>query len=158
TRWTNVKNNPVFDGASDVTDGCYDPLRKRYLLHYKMWRVEGKVVASKGAAFEVGDVTYWTTWDTIALPGGRVRYQGRLGNYAAAAAKAVRASVDFAREPAARRVVARVESADLVRWSRARLVFELPQQGDPPSLSTYGMSAFPYEGMYLGLLRVFHNE
>jgi len=45
-----------------------------------------------------------------------------------------------------------------MHWTRARLVFELPQKGDPATASTYGMSTFPYEGMYVGLLRVFHNE
>ena len=68
------------------------------------------------------------------------------------------AAVDYARSPSYRRVVARAESADLVHWVRARPVLELPQEGDPPGLSTYGMSVFPYEGKYLGLLRVFHNE
>ena len=157
-RWTNVKNNPVFEAASDVTDGCYDPIGRRYLLHYKMWRVDGTVLASQGTPFAVGNVSYWTAWDTLPLGGGRVRFQGRLVNYAALDPAPVQASVDFARMPASRRVVARVESPDLIHWSRARLIFELPQKGDPAGTSTYGMSAFPYEGMYVGLLRVFHNE
>lgn len=156
--WTNAPGNPVFDGASDVTDACYDPVGRRYLLHYKMWRVEGEVVASKIPRGTAGRVTYWPTWDTIALDEGKVRFQGRLVDYTADDTNPMTAAVDFAREPVYRRVVARAESKDLIHWTNARLVFELPEKGDPPGLSTYGMPVFPYEGRYVGLLRVFHDE
>jgi hypothetical protein len=149
--WTNVPNNPVFPGASDVTDASYDPTHKRYLLHYKTWRVDGKVVGKD-------NVSYWTTWDTKTLPGGKVRFTGPSVDFAATDPQAKTTVVDFDREPESRRVMARAESSDLVHWHRARLVFELPEPGDPPGLSTYGMTVFPYEGLYLGLLRIFHDE
>ena len=41
--WKNAPENPVFTGASDVTDAQYDATRERYLLHYKVWRVEREV-------------------------------------------------------------------------------------------------------------------
>lgn len=156
--WTNDARNPVFDGASDVTDAQYDPIGRRYLLHYKIWRVEGDAVSSKLARGTAGKVSYWPTWDTVKLDGDRVRYQGRLVDYTLDDTSPLTGSIDFAREPASRRVVARAESKDLVHWTDARLVFELPEAGDPPDWSTYGMSTFSYEGRFLGLLRVFHNE
>ena len=156
--WTNFPGNPVYDGVSDVTDAQYDPVGRRYLLHYKVWRVEGDLVSSKLARGAAGKVSYWPAWDTIKLAGDQVRYQGRLVDYASDDANPMSGSVDFAREPTYRRVVARAESKDLVHWTNARLVFELPEAGDPPNWSTYGMSTFSYEEQFLGLLRVFHNE
>ncbi len=165
-RWTNVADIPVFPG-SDIVDSCYDPIGNRYLLYYKMWRVQGEVVASEGAGFKVGNVSYWIDFDATPLPGGRVRIRGSLVNLPARSPRAVQATVELGGDVAARvsrrqdagyRVVCRAESQDLIHWSEARPVFELPQKGDPAGLSTYGMSVFPYEGLYLGLLRVFHNE
>lgn len=42
-----------------------------------------------------------------------------------------RPGADFASDPPARREVARAESQDLVNWTGARLVFELPQSAAP---------------------------
>lgn len=156
--WTNDTRNPVFVGVSDVSDACYDPRTQRYLLHYKMWRVEGQVVGSQLARGQAGSVTYWPTWDSSRLEGGRVRFAGWLADYASADSSPQRATVDFAAEPTYRRVVARAESLDLVHWTNARVVLELPEKNDPTNLSTYGMSVFPYEGQYVGLLRTFHGD
>lgn len=156
--WTNHPDNPVFTGASDVTDAYYDPVRKRYLLHYKMWRVEGEVLASQTPRGKIGNVSHWPTWDTVPLDGGKVRFVGSIVDYQSDDTSPMQGSVDFAREPSYRRVVARAESKDLVHWTNAQLIFELPEPDDPKDLSTYGMSVYPYEGQYIGLLRVFHNE
>jgi hypothetical protein len=156
--WTNHPGNPVFSGTSDVTDACYDPVHKRYLLHYKIWRVEGDVLASQTPRGKIGSVSYWPTWDTVPLDGGKVRYEGHVIDYRTDDTSPMKGTVDFAREPKYRRVVARVESRDLIHWTDAKLVFELPEKDDDPALSTYGMSVYPYEGHYVGLLRVFHNE
>ena len=156
--WTNDNRNPVFDGVSDVTDAQYDPAGKRYLLHYKIWRVEGDVVSSKLPRGTAGRVSYWPTWDTVKGEGDAVRFQGRLVDFASNDTSPMSGSIDFSKPPTYRRVVARAESTDLVHWTDARLVFELPESSDPPGVSTYGMSTFSYEGRYLGLLRVFHDE
>lgn len=156
--WENHPGNPIFVGTSDVTDACWDPIRKRYLLHYKTWRVEGEVTASDVPFGSVRSVSYWPTWDTEKLEGSKVRYKGQVTDYSAEDTRPKMGSADFAREPVIRRVVARAESEDLIHWSNARLIFELPEDNDPPNLSTYGMSVYPYEGIYVGLLRVFHGD
>lgn len=155
--WTNYTGNPVFEGASDVVDAQYDPIGKRYLLHYKIWRVDGEVVASKLPRGTARNVSYWPIWDPEKLTGEEVRYQGRMIDFSLDDTSPIIGSVDFAREPTYRRVVARAESKDLIHWTNARLVADLPQAGDPPGLTTYGMSTFSYEGRFLGLLRVFHD-
>ena len=53
-------------------------VRDRYLLHYKLWRVEGKPVASEGTAVRVGEVSYWCGWDEVPLAGGKVRFRGQV--------------------------------------------------------------------------------
>ena len=156
--WSNHPENPVFTGTSDVTDASYDPVRKRYLLHYKIWRVDGEAIASEVTRGKIGDVSHWPTWDTTSLEGGKVRFTGQVIDYHADDTRPMRGSVDFARPPKYRRVVARAESPDLVHWTNAKLAFELPEQGDAADVSTYGMSVYPYEGHYIGLLRVFHND
>ncbi len=157
-RWTNAAENPVFVGASDVTDAQYDPVRKCYLLHYKIWRVEGEVVGSKLPRGTGENISYWPTWNTIKLSGEQVRYEGQVVDFTSDDTTPMSCSIDFSREPTYRRVVARAESKDLIHWTDASLAFELPEAGDPDNLSTYGMSTFSYAGRYLGLLRVFHNE
>src|SRR6185436_2464180 len=58
------------------------------------------------------------------------------------------------------RAVARVESPDFINWD-----FTAPQSApvvmtadlaDPPGTEIYSMKVFPYEGIYIGLLQVFH--
>jgi hypothetical protein len=58
------------------------------------------------------------------------------------------------------RAVARVESVDFINWN-----FTSPQSApvvmtadlqDPPGTEIYSMKVFPYEGIYIGLLQVFH--
>jgi hypothetical protein len=156
--WTNHPENPIFPGASDVADACYDPVHRRYLLHYKIWRVEGDVIASQTPRGKIGNVSHWPTWDAEPLEGGKVRFVGHVVDFASKDTSPMRGTVDFAREPKHRRVAARAESRDLIHWTDARLVFELPETGDPAGLSTYGMSVYPFEGQYVGLLRVFHND
>lgn len=153
--WTNHPDNPVFTGVSDVTDACYDPIHKRYLLHYKIWRVEGEATASQTPRGKIGNVSHWPIWDTVPL---KVRFVGQIVDYQSNDSSPMQGFVDFAREPVFRRVVARAESKDLIHWTNAKLVFELPEKDDPADLSTYGMSVYPYEGHAIGLLRVFHNE
>lgn len=156
--WTNHSENPVFSGASDVTDACYDPVRKRFLLHYKIWRVEGEALASQTPRGKIGNVSHWPTWDAVPLGDNKVRFVGPIIDYQSEDTSPMQGSVDFVREPTYRRVVARAESQDLVHWTNAKLAFKLPERDDPADLSTYGMSVYPYEGQYVGLLRVFHNE
>ena len=156
--WTNHPDNPVFTGTSDVVDACYDPAGRRYLLHYKIWRVEGEVIDSQIPRGKIGNVSYWPTWDTEQLDAGKVRYVGQVIDFQSDDTSPMKGRVDFAREPKYRRVVARAESQDLIHWFNAKLVLELPETDDPAELSTYGMSVYPYAGQYIGLLRVFHGD
>jgi hypothetical protein len=49
------------------------------------------------------------------------------------------------------RSVSRSESADFIHWSEPALVLR-PDLLDDPNTELYGMSVFPYAGMYIGLL------
>ncbi len=115
----------MFIGASDVTDAQYDPIRKTYLLHYKIWRVDGEVVASRLPRGNAHAVSYWPTWQTVKLDGSKVRFQGQLVDFSSDDTSPISGSIDFAREPKSRRVVARAESRDLVHWTDARVVVEI---------------------------------
>jgi hypothetical protein len=58
------------------------------------------------------------------------------------------------------RAVARVESADFVKWNftdplTAPVVMTADLQ-DPPGTEIYSLNVFPYEGVYIGLVQVFH--
>jgi hypothetical protein len=58
------------------------------------------------------------------------------------------------------RAVARIESADFIAWDYARpdtapVVLTADLQ-DPPGTEIYSMKVFPYEGVYIGLVQVFH--
>ena len=58
------------------------------------------------------------------------------------------------------RAVARVESVDFINWQftspeSAPVVMTADLQ-DPPGTEIYSMKVFPYEGIYIGLLQVFH--
>ncbi len=60
------------------------------------------------------------------------------------------------------RAVARVESPDFVNWeykdpASAPVVMTADTQ-DPPGTEIYDMMVFPYESIYIGLVRVFHNQ
>ena len=59
------------------------------------------------------------------------------------------------------RAVARVESPDFLTWNvtkpaQAPVVMTADVQ-DKPGDEAYDMDVFPYEGIYIGLLRVYHN-
>jgi hypothetical protein len=58
------------------------------------------------------------------------------------------------------RAVARVESVDFLKWDftkpdTAPVVITADLQ-DPPGTEIYSMKVFPYEGVYIGLVQVFH--
>ncbi len=55
------------------------------------------------------------------------------------------------------RIIARGESPDGITWSAPEVVL-VPDELDPPDTQFYGMAAFPYENLYLGLLWVFHTD
>ncbi|MGD9497069.1 MAG: hypothetical protein AB7Y46_12300 [Armatimonadota bacterium] len=56
------------------------------------------------------------------------------------------------------RIIARGESPDAISWSVPEVVL-VPDERDPQgSTQFYGMAAFPYEDLYLGLLWVFHTD
>ncbi|MFH1738846.1 MAG: hypothetical protein ABIH23_07540, partial [bacterium] len=49
------------------------------------------------------------------------------------------------------------ESEDLIHWTRPRFTI-YPDDRDEPDTQIYGNIAFPYENMWLGLLRVMHTD
>ena len=58
------------------------------------------------------------------------------------------------------RAVARVESADFLTWdftkpATAPVVMTADLQ-DKPGTEIYSMKVFPYEGVYVGLVQIFH--
>lgn len=53
------------------------------------------------------------------------------------------------------RVVYHMESPDLKRWSKPRLVLA-PDADDPPLMQFYSATAFPYEGLVLGSIERMH--
>ena len=55
------------------------------------------------------------------------------------------------------RRVARAESSDGFRWSQPQVVLE-PDDKDSPDDQFYNLAAFRYEGIYFGLLSVFHTD
>jgi hypothetical protein len=58
------------------------------------------------------------------------------------------------------RAVARVESKDFLRWDFTRPdtapVVLTPDLADPPGTEIYSLKVFPYQGIYVGLVQVFH--
>jgi hypothetical protein len=157
--WTNYENNPVFDIPSDVNCACWDPLGQRFVLYHKMWHVEGDVVRVEGVDFPVGRVSYWNGFNGPSEVDGKWRvWDGRVADYSTGEPRYGMATVDYAQQPTFYRAVARADSKDLIHWGNIKIIFDLPMEGDPPGTSTFGMSGFPYEGMYVGLLRVMHDE
>jgi len=55
------------------------------------------------------------------------------------------------------RSVSRSESADFLHWSEPELVLR-PDLLDDPNTELYGMSVFPYAGMYIGLLERWYDH
>jgi hypothetical protein len=55
------------------------------------------------------------------------------------------------------RVRGMMESDDLIHWSRPRIVF-YPDGLDDPNAQIYGHIGFFYESMWIGLMRVMHND
>ncbi len=49
------------------------------------------------------------------------------------------------------------ESDDFLNWSKPVLMLK-DDEKDPPAAELYHNNGFPYEGMYLGLLTIFHPE
>lgn len=49
------------------------------------------------------------------------------------------------------------ESEDFVHWSPPRVTL-MPDEDDPEDLHLYGNTAWPYESMWLGTLRAYHEE
>ncbi len=57
--------------------------------------------------------------------------------------------------PRSCRTVSRVESRDLLRWSKPELVIK-PDAEDPPRLQIYSATVFRYESLYLGFIERMH--
>ena len=60
------------------------------------------------------------------------------------------------------RAVARIQSLDFLHWdftkSATAPVVMTPDEKDTPGTEIYSLHVFPYEGLYIGLLQVFHNQ
>lgn len=59
------------------------------------------------------------------------------------------------------RAVARIESADFLKWDFTRPgsapIVMTAELKDKPGTEIYSMKVFPYEGIYIGLVQVFHS-
>ena len=53
------------------------------------------------------------------------------------------------------RAVSRADSDDFVNWSVPKILF-LPDEYDPPDSEIYTTGVFPYEGMYIAMVQMFH--
>ena len=53
------------------------------------------------------------------------------------------------------RAVARAESSDFINWTQPKTIFHADEQ-DPIGSEIYTMGAFPYEGMYVGMVQMYH--
>lgn len=60
------------------------------------------------------------------------------------------------------RAVARVQSPDFLQWDytapATAPVVMTPDAKDAPGTEIYSLQVFPYEGVYIGLVQVFHNQ
>jgi hypothetical protein len=54
------------------------------------------------------------------------------------------------------RAVTRIESEDFRNWSKGELVLATDDR-DPEGSEIYSMSAFPYEGIYIGMVQMFYG-
>ncbi len=54
------------------------------------------------------------------------------------------------------RAVTRIESKDFHSWSKGELVLAADDR-DPEGSEIYSMSAFPYEGIYIGMVQMFYG-
>ena len=48
-------------------------------------------------------------------------------------------------------------STDMKHWTKPEIILK-PDDQDPPTLQIYGMSGFNYQGLYLGLIDIFHSH
>ena len=60
------------------------------------------------------------------------------------------------RAPLGKRLIGRAESPDMVRWSEPETIL-VPDDLDTPDTEFYAMPTMVYEGMYVGLLWIFHT-
>ncbi len=157
--WVNYEHNPVFDVPSDVNCACWDPIGKRYLLHHKMWHVEGDVVNVEGVDFPVGNISYWQGFNGPEEVDGKWRvWGGRVVDYSTPEPRSGVATVDYAHKPLLWRCAARAESKDFIHWGNIKIIFDVTAEQYPQGLSYHGRAGFPYEGMYIGLLHAMYGH
>jgi len=156
-RWTPHPGNPVLV-ASDVTDATWDPVGKRYIAHYKLYELLPEpldpakpVVRTPPAEFVVVGRRQPKTSET------GVTIQAYLVNETLDKAPLGTMTLENCARIRDRRVVTRAESKDFVTWTDCRVAV-VPDARDPPRLETYGMSAFRYESLYVGLLRIMTGQ
>ncbi len=156
-RWTPYPGNPVLV-ASDVTDATWDPVERRYIAHFKLYQLlteaadparpvemekpaEFFLVGRKKPTQEKDTIlaeAYFldTTLQQVTLETRTLRNCRRISD---------------------RRIVARAESKDFINWTNYRAAI-IPDRLDAANQQTYGMSAFRYEGLYVGLLRIMTGQ
>jgi hypothetical protein len=103
----------------------------------------------------VDGATHWM-WDA---PGARWVLYGRTRKALPEVIETWKTNAWF-KEAFSGRAVARVESRDFLKWDfqkpdTAPVVLTADLQ-DKPGTEIYSMKVFPYEGIYLGLVQVFH--
>ena len=59
--------------------------------------------------------------------------------------------------PLGKRVIGRAESPDMIHWSDSETII-VPDELDDPDTEFYAMPAIVYEGLYVGMLWIFHTN
>jgi hypothetical protein len=157
--WEYFDGNPFWVGPSDVYFPMWDPLRKKYVLYYKLWKFAGETLDGKrfkcyfpGFDTEIKKNTF-RGYGLSVLPERRyvdvtLKYSGGSNNDGGGGV--VNTSVTMVR------VLARAESADFVHWDNEQIIVEPPDDA-PLGDQSYGMSVRFYNGLYLGFLNHFNG-
>jgi len=157
--WEYFPGNPYWIGPSDVFSFVWDPVRRKYILYYKLWKLAGETLDGKPfkCYFPGFDTTAgkdsFRGWGYAVLPERRnvdvtLKYDGNSSHDGGGGV--VNSSVTMIR------IIARAESTDFVHWENEQVIIEPPADA-PLGDQSYGMSVRWYNGLYLGFLSHFNG-
>jgi hypothetical protein len=183
TIYTGSTNLPYFQEIWGVIRDDREPDAAR---RYKMavldidWKYEGpdNVPGHKGQRRGVGiagspDGIHWKiidNWASVAINDGATHWMldparnkyvlyGRVAKEIPEL-KAAWSGIPKFKDYYSGRAVGRIESADFLKWDFTRPltapVVMTPDLQDKPMTEIYSLKVFPYEGIYIGLVQIFH--
>ena len=120
-----------------------DPKRRYKALYWDIHRGDMRVAFSP-------DGLRWTPW-----PGNPVHPSGSDIDHSVVWDPKIGKYVAYGRMGGVGRNVSRMESADFLHWSEPKLVFQADAR-DRPGDQIYGVSVALYEGIYVGLVWMYH--